>query len=355
MASNNKIDIGFLEEKSNWLLHPKYFPSKVGGKPAWLNLQDLPSPNELSCKKCDEPLVFLCQIYAPYEESDDAFHRTIFLFICRNGSCCQINSSDNLKVLRCQLPRKNDFYSFEPYEEIESEDFPMDKWPRLCNLCGCKGPSHCSKCKKTYYCSRKHQILDWQKGHKQICPELQTADVKPNNFIVTESGKSVLFKEWELIVDEEDEEDPKDVNINEEMEKLQKLMQEKKAGTLSNVSEDELEQYTKTMPEDKVFNKFSKRVARHPDQVLRYDRGGHPLWITGNSGNSIVNVPNCQYCNGERQFEFQIMPQLLNFIGVGIEVNSIDWGVLVVYTCKSSCSEGPAYKEEIIIKQDLSS
>lgn len=34
---------------------------------------------------------------------------------------------------------------------------------------------------------------------------LQTGDRKPNNFIVTEAGKSVLFKEWELIVDEEDE------------------------------------------------------------------------------------------------------------------------------------------------------
>lgn len=187
-----------------------------------------------------------------------------------------------------------------------------------------------------------------------MCPELQTADSKPNNFRVTEAGKSVLFKEWELIVDEEDEEDSKDVDVGEEMDKLRKLMEEKKAGTLSNVSEDELEQYTKTMPEDKVFNKFNKRVARHPDQVLRYDRGGQPLWITGNSGDSIVDVPKCQYCNGERQFEFQIMPQLLNFIGVGIELNSIDWGVLVVYTCKSSCKQGPAYKEEVIIKQDLS-
>lgn len=90
-------------------------------------------------------------------------------------------------------------------------------------------------------------------------------------------------------------------------------MQEKKAGTLSNVSEDELEQYTKDVPEDKVFNKFSKRVARHPDQVLRYDRGGHPLWITGVSGNSIVNVPNCQYCNGERQFEFQVSSTFKEF------------------------------------------
>ena len=64
---------------------------------------------------------------------------------------------------------------------------------------------------------------------------------------------------------------------------------------------------------------------------------------------SLTNVfPN-------QQILFQIMPQLLNFIDVGIELNSIDWGVLVVYTCKSSCDQGPAYKEEFIIKQDLSS
>ncbi|XP_075970566.1 zinc finger protein RP-8 [Anticarsia gemmatalis] len=354
MAST-KVDIGFLEEKENWLLHPRFFPSKVGGKPAWLDLKNLRAPNELICKKCSDPLVFLCQIYAPYEDSDDGFHRTVFIFVCRNGSCCQTNTSDNFLVLRCQLPRQNDFYSFEPSEEIENQDFPMDEWPKLCELCGVKAPSHCSKCKKVYYCSRKHQVLDWQKEHKGICPEIQKANsYKSSNFKVTQAGKSILFKEWELIVDEEDEEDPKNVDENQEMEKLRKLMQEKRAGTLSNVSKDELEQYTKTMPEDKVFNKFSKRVARHPDQVLRYDRGGSPLWISGNTDNSIINVPNCQFCGGERQFEFQIMPQLLNFIDVGIELNSIDWGVLVVYTCKASCSQGPAYKEEYVIKQDLS-
>lgn len=48
------------------------------------------------------------------------------------------------------------------------------------------------------------------------------------------------------------------------------------------------------------------------------------------------------------------MPQLLNFINVGIDFNSIDWGVLAVYTCKDSCNNGPAYKEEFMIKQDLS-
>lgn len=52
-------------------------------------------------------------------------------------------------------------------------------------------------------------------------------------------------------------------------------------------------------------------------------------------------------------FLFQVMPQLLNFIDVGTDFQSIDWGVLAIYTCKASCNGGPAYKMEYMIKQDL--
>lgn len=33
---------------------------------------------------------------------------------------------------------------------------------------------------------------------------LQNADLDSHNFTVTQAGKGVLFKEWELIVEEED-------------------------------------------------------------------------------------------------------------------------------------------------------
>lgn len=61
------------------------------------------------------------QVYAPYEESDESFHRSIFIFVCKNGSCCQSNNAENFVVIRNQLPRKNEYYSFEPYEEDENE------------------------------------------------------------------------------------------------------------------------------------------------------------------------------------------------------------------------------------------
>lgn len=49
----------------------------------------------------------------------------------------------------------------------------MDKWPNLCNVCGMKAPSHCSKCKKVYYCCRQHQVTDWHGEHKEICANLK--------------------------------------------------------------------------------------------------------------------------------------------------------------------------------------
>jgi hypothetical protein len=42
----------------------------------------------------------------------------------------------------------------------------------ICKVCGncCENMKKCSKCKKTYYCSRECQINDWPE-HKKICNE----------------------------------------------------------------------------------------------------------------------------------------------------------------------------------------
>lgn len=60
--SSDKVDIGILEEKCSWLLHPRFFPSKIGGKPAWLDLESIPHPKELTCKQCEEPMIMISQV-----------------------------------------------------------------------------------------------------------------------------------------------------------------------------------------------------------------------------------------------------------------------------------------------------
>lgn len=47
---------------------------------------------------------------------------------------------------------------------------------------------------------------------------------------------------------------------------------------------------------------------------------------------------------------------MLNYLNLDSlsDDQGVDWGTLIVYTCGSSCDEGPAYKEEYLWKQDFS-
>lgn len=62
------IELGFVEECNPLLLSNRYFPSKIGGKPAFLDLEDLPSEKDLLCEICNEPCLLLCQVCIPVED-----------------------------------------------------------------------------------------------------------------------------------------------------------------------------------------------------------------------------------------------------------------------------------------------
>lgn len=61
-ATESTVDLGFLEGQEPWLLTNKFFPSKVGGRPAWLELNKLPAVKQLQCAECEKELTFLCQV-----------------------------------------------------------------------------------------------------------------------------------------------------------------------------------------------------------------------------------------------------------------------------------------------------
>lgn len=82
------VELGFAEEAPAWRLRSEQFPSKVGGRPAWLGAAGLPGPGALACALCGRPLAFLLQVCAPLPDRDDAFHRALFLFCCRESPCC---------------------------------------------------------------------------------------------------------------------------------------------------------------------------------------------------------------------------------------------------------------------------
>ncbi|XP_057688809.1 programmed cell death protein 2 [Corythoichthys intestinalis] len=344
--SLTEVVLGFLDDAEPWRLRSPQFPSKVGGKPAWLCQRGPPSLSRLECETCRLPMAFLLQVYAPIPGQDRSFHRTLFVFCCKSPECYTRNDSRCVKVFRSQLPRKNDFYSYEPPQETEPlSDLDQDQTTlpvsgvKLCWVCGCPGNKACSRCHSVTYCGKHHQTLHWKHSHKKTCGSSKDTAASP-----------FLFVEFELLTETEEE-----VESGKGDDEAAVAHTDADCPTLAEMlAETDLEEMAMHETEDnKVFQRFKKKIAPEPQQVLRYSRGGSPLWVSSQHIPSDADIPVCT-CGAKRIFEFQVMPQLLNSLHVDSTEASIDWGTLAVYTCSVNCNHEEQYCLEYIWKQDFS-
>ena len=114
------VELGFVHEPEHLeYLHSHFYPSKMGGKPAWLSQQSL--PESILCSTCSTPMTFLLQLYAPNGLVTNAFHRSLYVFFCSNSQCTD-GQRPRLAIFRSQLARENPFYIFNPpdYDRPES-------------------------------------------------------------------------------------------------------------------------------------------------------------------------------------------------------------------------------------------
>ncbi|KAG0344652.1 Programmed cell death protein 2 [Podila humilis] len=124
---------------------------------------------------------------------------------------------------------------------------------------------------------------------------------------------------------------------------------------------DELYENTKT-DIDTAFLTFQKRIALYPDQVLRYARMEYelvtpePLYVSDIGVPKKEDIPPCPDCKGARTFEFQIMPQLINYLAIDHSAaDALDFGTVLVYSCKHNCHvAGKHYQHEIALVQHFS-
>ena len=236
--AHSVVELGFLEKPEDFsVLTSPFFPSKVGGLPAWLDPQNLPSPSQLACGVCGRPCVFLLQMYAPLA---DTHHRSLFLFMCREGACHEREQcrggggSRAFVVLRCALPRENRFYrreedaggdgsagqgeggpvGEEPSTEtsvsgsggVGTEGAPPSPRP-LCAVCGCWGPKRCGGCHSVAYCSQDHQRLHWTAGHRLFCRDIPRGGATPTSLIQdhAQARVGVVLPQFEIVTEDEPE------------------------------------------------------------------------------------------------------------------------------------------------------
>ena len=133
-----------------------------------------------------------------------------------------------------------------------------------------------------------------------------------------------------------------------EFEEVYMSTTEKTKGTKENVSLDpewkgEAYEKMKIQGLSKTFKTFLKQVDKDPQQVIRYEWMGKPLLY---NDQPILSPPPCPYCHSKRVFEFQMMPNLMNYIPrESIKViSNVDefnqskyWGTILVYSCMKDC------------------
>ncbi|KAJ2553751.1 hypothetical protein GGH95_005616, partial [Coemansia sp. RSA 1836] len=232
-----------------------------------------------------------------------------------------------------------------------------------CAVCGLSGSKACSKCHGRFYCSRAHQVADWDAGHRAQCGHAHPQ--APKTAAYTRKLQRMLYPEH-VIVSEEDEDSGQleadnddDEASDDDGEDNEGIRPEDMA--LVPVTEERVED--SEVDVDRAFLLFQRKIQKSPDQVIRYTRSSEssePLFVSDTGKpEARDSVPDCELCGAAREFEFQIMPQMLNYLSVdSADPTSVDWGTLLVYTCPKSCSStsaASAYASEVVYRQNFSS
>jgi pre-rRNA-processing protein TSR4 len=360
---------------------------QIGGVCSWLNPEHLPKP--IHCSNCQTQMFFICQLYAPLDGVENAFHRSLYVFGC---PLCQ-DPLHSIKVLRTQLPRDNPYYPSEPCEDDPDwrQNLP-DTWNQhTCGVCGMLAKAKCPLQQK-FFCCKEHQ-----KEHKRHVFDKE-GDDSQDQLLITQLPS--VYAMSDLVVEEEpaiteasdketnamfptvepDSDDSSDSDQDLEQDDLNEIVVGKRDKTKVDISQDPY-----------AMN-FYSRIKNRPQvqtQCLRYcrwPREDSVLWIQEHT--RLVDDPApCELCSAPRRFEFQILPQMLHFLLAGrpnkvekpsdavasaleqteswvqqappehippglIEAKQaaleriqrnlmesvLDWGVIAVYTCTSSCT-----------------
>eukprot|EP00163_Fabomonas_tropica_P000400 TRINITY_DN1023_c0_g1_i1.p1 TRINITY_DN1023_c0_g1~~TRINITY_DN1023_c0_g1_i1.p1 ORF type:complete len:288 (-),score=29.18 TRINITY_DN1023_c0_g1_i1:863-1726(-) len=229
------VHLGFAdyEETDEALLSP-YFPSKMGGVPAWLRPQCRPSASELSCKVCNAQLAFLGQMYAP-GRNDSHFHRTLYIFSCLDSKCQGREGS--VRAFRTGLPRTNPWYGDEPPE------MSLEKCMAIL---------------------KKHEVTNNPEDKEM-------------------HGCKMPFKEFSLVIEDElcKADRTEALKDDPDAQKLLKAYADKVKEGVDMSTEDLGDMKDQKSVEDTVYTQFQCRVWCDPEQVVRYYRfqGARPLWL----------------------------------------------------------------------------
>ncbi|RVE71467.1 hypothetical protein OJAV_G00052170 [Oryzias javanicus] len=313
-------------------LDPKRYRSsfqtnKVGGLPDWLPLISKPRP---SCGLCGSPSALIAQVYCPLQAAA-LHHRNLHLFACSRGTCS--GRPESWTALRSQSLEAEVAAALGPIRTSTKQE-PSPAATDWCEQADDWGTGEAQEAVQE----------DEESPQSEDCPQacemlfsgqMQTLSLEEETDVHIFRPLFIsVVEESELYEDEEDLEHAKE---------LLREYERKEGAVMAELEESggAAEKYEKSTAKhgDDVFSRFMKTISWCPQQVLRYCRGGRPLFISSPPPSMAQAVPRCSSCGGSRTFELQLMPALVSLLqrterAVGAE---LEFGTVLVYTCTSSC------------------
>eukprot|EP00921_Rhytidocystis_pertsovi_P002455 GHVQ01004190.1.p1 GENE.GHVQ01004190.1~~GHVQ01004190.1.p1 ORF type:complete len:650 (+),score=88.40 GHVQ01004190.1:178-2127(+) len=306
-----------------------------------------------SGQQARKPSVDDTEVYAALLDDSDSvsFHRTLLVFVCQ--SC----GGTEMSVYRCQLPRKNPFYSFHPWKPregtgeashaaavmgrdsdgcIEGGDRVGMCWSfqnavmerKCCMLCGVPSSEVTKHNSKRCHLRCRRAAED----DGLLCSTFKEFDLEIEPECTEEDylGEQDFTKEENLQrgYEKRSQENPDSVLDASEEEAFESVSRERGAawGTVQ-ISSDEEEEGSdggKRLPtrqngnqmvdgcglveEDSiVFETFVQRCKRSPGHVVRYAYKGRPLWFAA-SGRLCERSTTMSVVNGKDQLDKSTLP-----------------------------------------------
>jgi pre-rRNA-processing protein TSR4 len=347
--------VGYLKEPAEpsqkTMLSRFSFPSKVGGCPPWMVPRDFPGEGQgPHCRACNRRMRFLLQVYASQGESiPHAFHRSVMLFVCTN---CQPNQA---RAFRAQLPRANEFYSYEPPGEedpapahdslLASSCCPSCGLPTEISMTRAGTPAPCEEC------GRRIRYGDGPAVFQERELTVEGADGDDDS---SEDGEDVPVSSGDAdAVDATIPADTGDPMVDAKLRELRERIDKEPEGRMGRSEEKVFEGWCrKRNVRDDDFQKFQAFEEANPLHVLRYRWDGKPLWFTSLEKYQ-GDPPSCERCGASRVFEFQVQPQLINLLGSTTFADRLDFGTICIFSCSACCdlASGTAYAEEFVFVQ----
>jgi len=308
--------------------------------------------------------------------NDAAFHRSLYVFAC--SKCCNSSASSTtstssnklsncIRVLRCQLPKENGFYPSTGNEPEEDDEQQEEEWTKhtsqywatstnndklnLCTICGQVSKGKCPK-QQLWFCGPEHQkeCLRLSKNaqnrsckYSSVCYEselvveeepVEEKTTKSSNDTATTSATTDDANETVLFPTK----DITDSDANLEQSDLNELtgnVSSSQAATTMGVTDPVTLEFYARMSIGGEENDVRDQVLRYnrwPDMNKKEKNGGDgdeeddnnnvgPLWLSSDNRPPTVQSsteesfpPPCQYCGAPRSFEFQILPQMLQYL-----------------------------------------